>query len=84
MNNDLLNKFDHELDEAQRNGGLADCYAEPLRELFVFALHSIVDNTASNSAMVPCHSWECAGYNCWIIKGRYCQDKPCLVMAQHQ
>jgi hypothetical protein len=40
--------------------------------------------TSTNSAMVPCHSWECAGYNCWIINGRYCKDKPCLVMAQHQ
>jgi len=39
---------------------------------------------SDNSAMVPCHSWEGAGYNCWIVRGRYCKDKPCLVMAQHQ
>lgn len=38
----LMAEFDEHLDEAQADGGLFDCYAEPLREMYSAALNEIM------------------------------------------
>lgn len=56
----ILERFDELLSEAQQDGGLCDCYAEPLRELFVMALQSKAEQRADNSASAPCR--ECPDF----------------------
>ena len=55
----IIERFDELLGEAQKDGGLYDCYAEPLRELFMLALQSKVDSTSTNNAITQQDKRDC-------------------------